>query len=287
MDFLIFINTIIENIRPWIINHGINILFIIFIALIFTHKFNRVIIAKIIRLTVIDKNHSEKETKQRQDTLIKIYSTFFIILVWFIALSMILQEIGINIGALIAAAGILGIAIGFGAQDLVKDFLSGFFIIKENQYRIGDVVTIAGAEGQVEDISLRMTTLRDLDGTAHHIPHGEITIVSNRSKYYAQVNLNIGVSYNSDLEKVISTINEVGQKLSKDPLWENHIVSPLRFLRVESFADSAIIIKVLGKTKPIHQWAVAGEFRKRIKIAFDKEGIEIPLPQMVIHQKNN
>ena len=131
-----------------------------------------------------------------------------------------------------------------------------------------------------------MTTLRDLDGIVHHVPHGEIKRVSNLSKYYARVNLNIGIAYNSDLEKVIGVVNRVGKELAEDVQWKEFITKPPQFLRVDDFADSAIIIKILGETKPIKQWDVAGELRKRLKIAFDKENIEIPFPQRVIHSAN-
>jgi small conductance mechanosensitive channel len=141
--------------------------------------------------------------------------------------------------------------------------------------------------GLVEDISLRMTSLRDLDGTVHHVPHGEIKKVSNLTKYYSRVNLNIGIAYNSNLEKVIAVVNKVGKELSEDPEWKDFITKPPQFLRVDDFADSAIIIKILGETKPIKQWDVAGELRKRLKMAFDNENIEIPFPQRVIHQSKN
>jgi len=154
----------------------------------------------------------------------------------------------------------------------------------ENQYRIGDVVCFNKTCGLVEDISLRMTTLRDLDGTVHHVPHGEIKTVSNLSKTFARVNLDIGVSYSSNLEHVISVVNKVGQELTEDATWKDQITKSPQFLRVDDFADSAIIIKILGETKPLKQWGVTGELRKRIKIAFDKEGIEIPFPQRVIRQ---
>ena len=129
-----------------------------------------------------------------------------------------------------------------------------------------------------------MTTLRDIDGIVHHVPHGEIKKVSNLSKQFARVNLNIGVSYNSNLEKVISVVNKVGKELSEDHEWKESILKPPQFLRVDSFGDSAIIIKILGETKPLKQWEVTGELRKRLKITFDREGIEIPFPQRVVHQ---
>lgn len=198
---------------------------------------------------------------------------------------MILQEAGILVAPILAAAGIIGLAFGFGGQYLIRDIISGLFIILENQYRIGDVVKFDTVWWLVEEITLRMTTLRDLDGTVHHIPHGEIKTVSNLSKYFARVNLDIGVSYDTNLEQVIEIINRTGIELFEDPQWKDSIIKPPQFLRVNDFADSAVILKILGETKPLKQWEIAWELRKRIKIAFDKEGIEIPFPQRVIHQK--
>jgi small conductance mechanosensitive channel len=200
------------------------------------------------------------------------------------AILMMLQEAGIEIGPILAGAGIVGLALGFGGQYLIRDIISGLFIILENQYRIGDVVNINSTGGLVEDISLRMTTLRDMNGTVHHIPHGEIKIVSNLSKKFARVNLNIGIAYNSNLEQVINVINNVGSELASDPVYKDLILSPPKFLRVDDFADSAIMVKITGDTMPLKQWEITGELRKRIKIAFDREGIEIPFPQRVIHQ---
>jgi len=196
---------------------------------------------------------------------------------------MILSELGIAIGPLMAAAGVVGIAFGFGGQYLIKDLISGLFIIFENQYRVGDVIKVGAAGGMVEDITLRVTTIRDLDGTVHHIPHGEITTVSNMSKKFARINLNIGVAYDADLEKVISVVNTVGDELAEDSKWKDLILSKPQFLRVDNFGDSSVDIKILGETKPLKQWEVTGELRMRLKIAFDREGIEIPFPQRVVH----
>ena len=197
---------------------------------------------------------------------------------------MVIEEFGVSIGPLLAAAGVAGLALGFGGQYLIRDLISGLFIITENQYRIGDVVSFDGDSGSVEDITLRMTTLRDLNGTVHHIPHGEIKRVSNLSKSFARVNLDISVSYNSKLENVINVVNRVGKELAEDDKFKNSIIKAPEFLRVDDFADSAIIIKILGDTKPLKQWEVTGELRKRLKLAFDEAGIEIPFPQRVIHQ---
>ena len=279
-----FIGNISKVLIPWFLSHGLKIIAIFFVAY-FIKKFSRNFIERIIRKVIVSDHFLSKEAeKKREDTLIRIISGAIGAIVWLVAGLMIFQELGIAIGPLLAAAGIAGLAFGFGGQYLIRDLISGLFIIFENQYRVGDVVCFDGTCGLVEDISLRMTTLRDLDGTVHHVPHGEIKKVSNLSKYYARVNLNIGIAYNSDLEKVIGVVNRVGKELAEDAQWKDFIIKPPQFLRVDDFAESAIIIKILGETKPIKQWDVAGELRKRLKIAFDREGIEIPFPQRVIHQ---
>jgi moderate conductance mechanosensitive channel len=268
----------------WLLSHGIKIV----IIAIGGYILNKVIgkfIDKIVRMTVIpDKFVSKLAQKKREDTLIRIFTWVSAIIILVISTLMILQEIGIPIGPILASAGILGLAVGFGGQYLIKDVISGFFIILENQYRIGDVVNFDGTSGLVEDISLRMTTLRDLDGTVYHVPHGEIKKVANLSKYFSRINMNIGISYSSELDHVISVINKVGSELSEDPQWKEFILKPPQFLRVDDFADSAIVVKILGETQPLKQWDIMGELRKRIKIAFDKEGIEIPFPQVTLHQ---
>jgi len=279
--------TITQFITGWFLAHGIKIAAVALAAFV-VHKFVHVFIDKLIRRAVAaDHFLTKKEEKQREDTLIGIFHGTAGILIWIIAALMILQETGIAIGPLLAAAGIAGLAFGFGGQYLIRDLIAGLFIIFENQYRVGDVVCFDGTCGLVEDITLRMTTLRDLDGTVHHVPHGEIKTTSNLTKHYARVNLNIGVSYDSNLEKVIDVINRVGNELAKDPAWKEHIIKVPQFLRVDDFADSAVIVKILGETQPIKQWDVAGELRKRLKIAFDKEGIEIPFPQRTVHIKKD
>lgn len=275
---------IFEKIQPWLMSHGIRIIIILIVAFII-RKFTDIFIEKTVRKMVISNRYLSKEDeKKREDTLIKIFESALKVVVIVITGLMILSEAGVNIGPLLAGAGIAGLAFGFGGQYLIRDLISGLFIILENQYRVGDVVCFDGTCGLVEDVTMRMTTLRDLDGTVHNIPHGEIKKVSNLSKHFARVNLNIGVSYKADLEKVIEVVNKVGKEISEDTVWKEHIIKPPQFLRVDSFAESAVIIKILGETKALKQWDVAGELRKRIKIAFDKEGIEIPFPQRVVHQ---
>jgi len=277
------LSEISDILLPGLLTHGLKIILIAAGSWIFYGIAKRIII-NAVRVTVVrDKKMSEAEELKREDTLIRIFNGAVKIAVLTISLLMILRETGIDIGPILAGAGIVGLALGFGGQYLIRDIISGLFIILENQYRIGDVVELNSTGGLVEDISLRMTTLRNLDGTVHHIPHGEIKIVSNLSKDFARMNLDLGVSYSSDLEHVIKVINRTGEELAADPQFRDSIVSPPRFLRVNDFADSAIVVKILGDTLPLKQWEITGEFRKRIKIAFDREGIEIPFPQRVIH----
>lgn len=272
---------IIPKIIAWFLAHGIKIL-IILIAVYSIDRIGGKIIERIVRRGV--KDTTKEATGKRQNTLIGVFTGALKIAVWLMAIMMILSELGIDIGPMLAGAGILGVALGFGAQYMIRDFLAGLFIIIENQYREGDVVCLDGTCGLVEDITLRKTILRDLDGIVHHIPNGEIKKASNLSKKFARVNLNIGVAYKEDLNKVIEVVNEVGKELAEDPEWEESIINPPQFLRIDDFGESAIIIKILGETKPLKQWDVTGELRKRIKVAFDKKGIEIPFPQRVIHR---
>jgi len=276
------ITTWSKLIIPWFISHGIKIMVIIictWILIIILKK----IIENSVRIAIISNSKAKDSDKKRADTLVRIFSGLNKIVLVIIAVIMILSELGFDIGPVLTGAGIVGLAFGFGGQYIIKDFLSGFFIIIENQYSVGDIVDIDGTSGVVEDISLRMTTLRNLDGTVHHIPHGTIQRVSNLSKKFSRVNLNVGVSYSSDIEKVINVVNKVGRELAEDPEFKSFIKTAPQFLRVDEFADSSINIKIVGDTRPGKQWFVTGELRKRIKIAFDNEGIEIPFPQVVIH----
>lgn len=276
-----------EKLIPWLLSHGVKIVLIALAAFVLNKVLSRVIRRAVMIAVVPDKNISPEAEVKRENTLIRIFNGTLAVAITIMASLMILKEAGLDIAPILAGAGIVGLAVGFGGQYLIRDIITGLFIILENQYRIGDVIDIDGLGGSVEDISLRKTTLRNLDGTVHHIPHGEITKVSNLSKNFARVNLNIGVSYNSNLEHVIDVINKTGAELANDPYFKDLILSPPVFLRVDDFADSSVVVKILGDTQPLKQWEVTGELRKRLKVAFDREGIEIPFPQHVIHQAKN
>jgi small conductance mechanosensitive channel len=231
-------------------------------------------------------DQTEEEVKKRSETLSGVLVASLQTVVIAVVTFMMLSEIGLNIAPMIAGVGVVGIAIGFGAQSLVKDIIAGLFILLENQYRRGDVVKIADASGLVEDINLRRTILRDTDGVVHSVPNGEIRVASNLTKGWSRVNLNIGVGYGTDLDRAIAVINRVGKELAEDPAWSAQILKPPQVLRVDNLGDSAIDIKILGDTKPMQQWAVTGELRLRLKKAFDQEDIEIPWPHMKVYFGN-
>jgi len=218
---------------------------------------------------------AEVEIKKRADTLTHVaYRTAWVVgLV--IAVLTVLPEVGINIGPLLAGAGIIGLAIGLGAQSLVRDAINGLFILVENQYGKGDVVTIAGIGGLVEDVNLRRTVLRDLNGTVHSIPNGQVALSSNLTRGWSRVNMNVRVAYGEDLDRVMAVIDRVGQELAKDPDFAPMILAAPHALRVDAFDESGVQMKILGNTQPMRQWDVMGELRKRLKKAFDGEGIEI------------
>lgn len=272
---------------PWLMSSGMRILFIVIISAIVYYILKKVL-SRAVRIAVVPKDGEDSIGEvQREQTLTQIFIITLRIVIILIAGLMVATEFGIKIAPLLASAGVVGLALGFGGQYLIKDVISGLFIILENQYRINDFIEVAGLSGKVERITLRMTTLRDLDGNIHHVPHGEIKTVSNLSKTFSRVNLDIGVGYGSDIDKVASVINEVGEKLAADPEWKESIITAPRFLRVQELGDSSVVIKVLGDTKPSQQWAVSGELRKRIFEAFKANDIEIPFPQRVLHVTNS
>ncbi len=274
----------INNLTPWILSHGVRILIIIVISSI-VYKFGGTLIDKIIRKAVVAKGFLTPEAeKKREDTLIVVFEGTLKVIIWIAVILMIISEFGVNIGPLLAGAGVIGLAVGFGAQYIIRDFFTGLFIILENQYRVGDVVCIDTVCGTVEDINLRMTVLRDIDGAVHHIPNGEIKIATNKTKGFARINLVIGVAYNTNIDKVKNVINKVGQEMANDPEWKDKIFKAPEFIRIDNFADSSVDVKISGEVKPLEQWDILGELRYRIKDAFDKNEIEIPFPQRVVKQ---
>ena len=270
-----------NSVTAWLTTSGIKVLGIL-IVLIILSKMSKWIV-KWLEKFVPDKDPLQAaEAKKRAHTLGKILRHALIIVISFIALLMILGELGIQLGPLLATAGIGALAIGFGAQSLVKDVISGFFIILENQYRIGDAIEAAGVSGLVESVSLRRTVLRDLEGKVHTIPNGEIKIVSNLSKEWARSVLDVGISYREDLDKVTELLKQIGRELAAEEPWKSAILEPLQILGVEQFGESQLVIRVIVKTVPLKQWEVGRELRRRIKNRFDEKGIQIPFPHRVL-----
>ena len=223
---------------------------------------------------------SEAEKRARtMASLLRTVGTAFIIVV---AVLMALREIGLDITPLLAGAGVAGLAIGFGAQSLIKDVIAGFFILMEDQFRVGDVIQAAGVSGQVERMSLRTTIVRDLQGTVHFIPNGEIKVASNLTKEWSRAVLEVGIDYQEDLDRTLHVLAEVGRELAADASFGPMILEPPQVLGVESLGESQVTLRLLLKTLPSKQWDVARELRRRIKNRFDREKIAIPYPHRVV-----
>ncbi len=220
--------------------------------------------------------------QQSAEEVAKRAATVAGVLVWtvetvivLVALGALLGELEINTSAAVAGLSVLGVALGFGAQAVVRDCINGVFILLEDQYRRGDVVRVAGISGLVEEISLRRTVLRDLDGTVHSIPNGEVRAASNLTREWSRANLDIGVAYTEDVDRVTALLDEIGHALAADPHYSPMITEALHFVRVDRFTEFGFTLKVLGVTKPMNQWEVMGEYRRRVLVRFKAEGIEL------------
>lgn len=223
------------------------------------------------------------EASGRVETLrsvLKIVARITLLVVTFM---LILGEFGIEIGPLLATAGVVGLAIGFGAQELVKDLISGFFILLEDQIRVGDIVDLDGRSGLVEKINLRTIVLRDFSASVHYVRNGNIQVVKNLTKDYSAYVFDIGVSYDTDVDQAITVTKSVGEEMRADPAFKDFITEPLEIFGLDQFADSALVIKARIKTVPRQQWTVGREFNRRLKMAFDKSGIEIPFPYRTVY----
>ncbi|MFC2025293.1 mechanosensitive ion channel family protein [Chloroflexota bacterium] len=270
--------------QRWFLEYGMRILAILVVGLGLWKALERFVPPLLHRSMARPKRGESKEgMKKREDTLLAVFVGLGKIVVIVIIAFTILSELKVPVGPVLAGFGIIGIAVGFGAQYLIRDLIAGVFILLENQYRVGDVARVADIAGLVEEVNLRKTMLRDLDGIVHHVPNGEIKVASNFTRHFSRVNLDISVAYGTDLDHAISVINRVGQELAADEKWGPLIISAPQVLRVNNLGNSGIDIKILGDVKPIQQWAVMGELRLRLKKAFDAEGIEIPWPHVKLY----
>lgn len=226
---------------------------------------------------------SAAEQTKRARTLTSLVRNVVVTAVTSVAGLTILRDLGVDVMPVVTGAGILGLAVGFGAQTLVRDIISGFFLIFENHLRVGDVATIDGTGGIVEAINLRTTTLRDLEGVVHVFPNGSFERFSNRTKDYSYYVIDVGIAYKEDTDRVTSILHSVGGALERDPQFAEHILSPIEVLGVDAFEDSQVTLKTRIKTAPLKQWEVGRELRRRIKQAFDREGVEIPFPHLSVY----
>ena len=269
----------LEEVGAWAVTSGLQILLVI-IVLVITSRAIHLAVNRGIRRMV---HKDDPELQKRADTLRSVINSTVSVLVFGIGLVIVLGQLGISIGPILAAAGVLGLAVGFGAQSLVQDVIAGFFILLEDQIRVGDVVEIAGKGGLVERVNLRMVILRDLAGNVHYVRNGQINIVTNMTKEFSRYVFDIGVAYREDVDEVIRVIREVDEDMRRDPEYTETILEPIEILGLDRFADSAVIVRARTKTKPIMQWAVGREFNRRLKQAFDRHGIEIPFPHRTLY----
>lgn len=281
-----FWNTVISDLFKWMIYDFPIVLVIIVLMFVFL-KANRILFKRLNSLLInrARRTHDEEsfEAEKRINTLSGILKGLGKILIYIIFSMIILRRLGLDIAPLLAGAGIVGLAIGFGAQELVRDFISGFFILLENQIRAGDVVRLNGTAGLVERIELRTTTLRDFEGIVHIFQNGKINSISNLTKEWSAVALDIGVAYKEDTDNVIDVMRKVGAEMNDDPEYNEMFLEPMEIFGLDKFDDSAIVIKARIKTKPGKQWTVGREYRRRLKKAFDGKGIEIPFPHTTIY----
>ena len=271
---------IIDKSWLWLQSDGIHVILIAIVAMV-AMKIANLLSKRIFKVFIDRKDDVEYEKKAR--TLRSLIRYALNIAIIIITTMMILKRLGIDIGPILAGAGVAGLAIGFGARHLVEDIISGFFIFLEDQIRVDDVVEIAGKGGVVEKVNLRMTILRDLAGNVHYVRNGMIDVVTNMTKGYSRYVFNIGVAYREDVDEVIQVIQDIGLELQQDLEFKDDILEPLEVLGLDEFADSAIIIKARIKTAPIKQWRIGREFNLRMKKKFDELGIEIPYPHLTIY----
>ncbi|MDH3259198.1 MAG: mechanosensitive ion channel family protein [Deltaproteobacteria bacterium] len=274
------ISEYIQKFWGWAVTSGIHIIITLFIASV-ALKIARILSKRMV--STLSGRSADVEYQKRTETLGSVVKHVLTVLILIVATMMVLKELGIEIGPVLAAAGVVGLAIGFGAQNLVQDVISGFFILLEDQIRVGDVVQIAGQGGLVEKVNLRMTILRDLAGNVHYVRNGKIDLVTNMTKEYSRYVFNIGVAYREDVDDVIDVVKHIDEDFRNDPLYKDDILEPIEILGLDEFADSAIIIKARYKTKPIQQWRIGREFNRRMKKKFDELNIEIPFPHQTIY----
>lgn len=278
-----------EAMLLWSINTGPKILIILILFFISTKLVKMIITRFQKHLYKLYEEKGDNEGKKRVVTLSELLKTSLLVVLYVIFTLVLLGQFGVNIAPLLAGAGIIGLAVGFGAQELVRDVISGFFMILENQIRVGDIVNINGTGGLVEKIEVRTITLRDFSGVVHIFQNGKINTLSNMTKEWSAMVFDIGVAYKEDPDTVIEVISKVGAELQEDTEFGTNMLEPIEVVGLDRFGESEIVIKARIKTAPGKQFNTGREYRKRLKAAFDKAGIEIPFPHRTIYwgEKSN
>ncbi len=266
---------LLETSGTWMLTSGVKIVVVIIVMLI-ALKMVGILVEKL--FLSFSRPLRDGEMEKRIETLKSISRSAIKAVIFLVSVLIVMQILGIAIAPILAAAGIVGLAVGFGAQNLVQDIIGGFFILLEDQIRVGDVVQLNDKAGLVEKVNLRMVILRDAGGNVHYVRNGTIGVVTNMTKEYSRYVFDIGVAYKEDVDKVIALIKEIDAELRDDPDYKDDILEPLEVQGLDRFSDSAIIIKARIKTKCIKQWRVGREFNRRMKIKFDENNIEIPFP---------
>jgi len=244
----------------------------------FLHRLEKHLITK-----SVEEGEPPSESQKRIETIVRLIKQALLLALWLTAGLVVLKEFGVEVGPILASAGVVGLAVGFGAQNLVRDFISGFFIILENQIRVGDVAIVNGTGGLVEQINFRTTVLRDLAGVVHIFPNGSISTLSNLTSEWSAYVFDVGVAYEEKIDDVIEIMKNVGDQMQKDRKLGKYIIDVPEIFGVDKFGDSAVVIKGRIKTKPIKQWEIGREFLRRIKYAFDENNIEIPFPHLSVY----
>jgi small conductance mechanosensitive channel len=265
----------------WLHTSGLRILLIAAGGLLLA-RLLRVLADRIPRLVSRGEALTATEAEKRAHTIAGLLRTVGVTVLIVIALPMVLREFGLDITPLIAGAGVVGLAIGLGAQSLIRDVIAGFFILLEDQFHVGDVIQAAGVSGQVEQVTMRITVVRDLQGTAHFIPNGEIKVASNLTKEWSRAVIEVGVAYEEDVDRVIALLADLCRTFAEDAAFGKLVLEPPQVTGVEVLAESQVTIRLLAKTLPLKQWEVARELRRRVKTCFDREGIQIPYPHRIV-----
>jgi small-conductance mechanosensitive channel len=259
---------------------AVRVLVIVIVAWVAVAVLQRTIRAFRVRIAA---RLDDREAVQRAETLGRVFRYLAAVVVSLIAGMLVMGELGVSVAPILGAAGVVGLAVGFGAQSLVRDYFTGFFLLLENQIRQGDVVQLGTHAGLVEEVTLRYVQLRDYDGHVHFVPNGQITTVINMSRGHAQSVIDVGVAYRENVDEVMALMRDVGRELRADPAFSERILDELELAGVERWAESAVVIRCRFRCRPLEQWNVRREYLRRLKAAFDARGIEIPRPHLTVY----